>query len=52
MATLPELFHGQGSALQPLAQRFAFQVFHDQEVGAILTTHIEKRADVRMMQGR
>jgi len=49
MATLPELFHGKGSALQPLAQRFAFQVFHDQEVGAILVANVVEHADVRML---
>ena len=35
-----------------LRQRLAFQILHDQEVGAVLLANIEDRADVWMAEGR
>ena len=42
----------QRASLEPRRQRLAFEVFHDQEVDAILVADIEQRTDVRMGQGR
>jgi hypothetical protein len=48
----PELLHGQRAALQPLAQCFAFQVFHDQEIGTVLPADIVQHTDMRMLKHR
>src|SRR5438445_4492245 len=44
------LFQRQGSSLEPLSQRFTFEVFHHQEIGVVLLTDVVKRADMRMVQ--
>ncbi len=36
--------------MQPLGQRLAVQVFHDNEINSVLVTDVVKRADVRMIQ--
>ena len=45
------LIQRQGTLFQPLGQRLAHQVLHDQEVDAVLLADIEDGADVRMAQG-
>jgi hypothetical protein len=40
----------QRSSCESIGQRLTFQVFHDQEVGAIVLSHVEHRTDVRMAQ--
>jgi hypothetical protein len=41
---------GNGLFLQPLRQRFAFQIFHHRIIRAILPAGIEECADVWMVQ--
>src|SRR5208282_3495449 len=43
---------GQWSFLQTLGERLAFEIFHDQEVAAILRTNVVERADIRMLERR
>ncbi len=38
------------SSFQPLGQRVALQVLHDQEVDAVLTADVMERANVRVVQ--
>jgi len=41
-----------GLQIQALCERFAFHVFHDQKIDAILAADIVKYADVWMIQAR
>ena len=36
------------ASLEPVCQRLALQVLHDQKVGAVLMANVVKRADVRV----
>ena len=40
----------QGSARDPVSQRFTLEVLHDEELDAVLLADVVKRADVRMVQ--
>ncbi len=44
------LIQGQRALLQPLRQRVALQVLHDQEVDPVLGADVIERADVRVVQ--
>ncbi len=50
MATLERLIERQRALLQPLGQRVALQVLHDQEVDPVLGADVVQRADVRVVQ--
>ena len=43
---------GQRTALQPIRQRLAFEVFHHQEFGCAVAAYVVQNADVRMLQLR
>src|SRR6202521_5090544 len=49
-AVFQYLLHRQRTFFQARGQRFAFDIFHYQEVDALLATNIVKNADVRMIQ--
>jgi hypothetical protein len=46
------LLDRERSLIQTVGEGFAFQVFHNQKIDAVLMTDIVERADVRMVQGR
>ncbi len=48
---LQSFFQRHGSLPESLGQRLALQIFHDQEIGAILVADIMQGADPRMVQG-
>ena len=47
---LQHLFQRQRTFQQPLRQRLAFEIFHHQEINAVLLADVVERADVRMIQ--
>ena len=42
--------HWQRALQQPTGQRFALEIFHDEELHVILESHVVERADVRVVQ--
>ena len=49
---LQNLRRRQRTSLQPLRQRLAFQILHDQVVGPVLTADVMDSADMGMVQTR
>ena len=49
---LERLVDRQRALRQPIRQRLAFEILHDEERGAILFAHVVQRADVRMIELR
>jgi hypothetical protein len=49
---LERLADRQRAALQPVGERFALQVFHDQKVGLVFAADVVEHADVRVVQRR
>ncbi len=49
-ADLEDLIEGQAPALQPVGERFAFEVFHHQVMGAVLMADVVQGADIRIVQ--
>ena len=47
---LQRLIERQRPLLQPLGQRVALEILHDQEVGALVLAHVVQRANVRVIQ--
>ncbi len=45
------LVEWQCALLQPLRQRLAVEILHDQEVDPVLGADVVERADMRMVQG-
>ena len=45
-----QLRERQRSALEPPLQRFALDVFHDEEVAAVLAADVVDRADMRVVE--
>ena len=46
------LSSGRGAALQRVREGLPFDVLHDDEIDAVLLTHVIKRADVRVIELR
>jgi hypothetical protein len=46
------LFERQGALGKTIAKRFAFQIFHDDEIAGVMPPDIEHNANVRMIQTR
>ena len=51
-AVAQHLIERQRSPLQPLRQRLSLEVFHDEEVDAVVTADVVERADVRVRERR
>ena len=49
---LERLVERQRPFLQPMGQRFAFEVLHDEERRAVLLADIKQRANVRVIKPR
>ena len=50
LCPVERLPYRHGSAKQLLAERFTFQVFHDQEIGVSLFAYVMEDADVGVLQ--
>ena len=51
-ANLKNLIKRQRVLCQAIGERLAFEIFHDQEVGAVLGADVVQRADIRVLQRR
>ena len=49
-SNLQNLIERQRAFRQALGESLAFEILHDQEVGAVLRADVVKRADIRMLQ--
>jgi len=49
-SNLQNLIERQRAFRQPFGERLAFEVLHDQEVGAVLPADVIERADIRMLE--
>ena len=47
---LQHLLQGQRAFEQARGERLALEIFHDEEIGAVLPSDVVQRADVRMIQ--
>src|SRR2546426_6941882 len=47
-----DLLEGKRALLQPIGERLAFEVLHDQEVDPVMPADVVEDADVGMAQGR
>ena len=45
-----ELLTRQRAALETIAERFAFEIFHHQEIGVVLTANVMQNADIGVLQ--
>ena len=46
------MFEGEGTFLQPIGERFALDVLHDEKVDAVFVAYVVEDADVRVVQAR
>ena len=49
---LERLVDRESALRQPIRQRLALEILHDEERGAVLLAHVVQRADVRMIELR
>ena len=52
IAILQRLLERQRALRQPVRERLAFEILHDEVRGAVLLAHVVQRADVRMIELR
>jgi hypothetical protein len=49
-SNLQNLLNGQGAFHQAISERLPFEIFHHQELPAVLRADVIKRADIRILK--